>query len=654
MFISRGSSAHAVVFIESLLVRYHIAYKLPLLLGLLLIGEHVVFNAGIGLPIDAAITDLFAATGGLSILLFGPGLLLRGHLRYGYLMLTTLIAGIVLSGQDLYFAYAQGFLQASALSYADQAVSQLPTALALCSWRIPFYFLPLAIVVVAYAKLFRASRKTAPHSFATILITSIILIALALGCYGVTLVRSDTWEFAKLLHPYTTLRDMNNFVFSPHEAVKRIGIINYSLRDLIGYSFRHAPLSADDIHTTQTWINEKLPKEYHEHYGIARGRNVILIQVESLEASVINASVNGVSVTPHLNTLAREGLYFPNYYALVGPGNTADAEFVTLNSLYPLSNTVAFIDYAHNTYDALPKVLKGNGYHTAVLHDDVPTFWNRSNIYPSLGYTEVKSKNDFIQRGTSIFGHLEDREFLAQSQQHLRNFPHPFMATLITLSSHTPYELPITLRTFPLPSETMLTERQQRYLESINYVDRAIGEFIAELKKSDRYAHSVIVIFGDHGSFTDIEHALATDSFETPDLLRNHVPLIILAPETPLRGTQTNPGSHLDLAPTILNLLGIPEPEHMIGQDLLNAKVPVVTHRDPDSQVITSILTPNLMYQRGVTGHFEAGSCITLPNRATTTIGACAALYDKQFTATRVSDFIVKGDLLPVVTRITH
>lgn len=628
---------------------------LPLLLTLSFLGTQAVFNLAIGLGFDRFHLEFFATNIALSALLFGPGIILRGRLRAAYLLSATLLVALITTAQEIHFTYAKGFLQASALSYAHQLPSQFPTVVTLFSWHQLLYFTPF--MIAAYTSAVRSKRKIAlPYATRTqTFAIASMLLAVALGGYVTFMVRTENWDMERLLHPIVLIENINNFVFSPHELVEKVGIVNYYARDVIGFALRRTEIAEADIVLAREWIDGKEEKTSEKRFGIASGRNVIVVQVESLEAAVVNATAGDMPITPRLNRLACEGLYFPNYYALVGPGNTADAEFVTQNSLYPLSNTVAFIDYAHNTYVAMPKWLKQEGYYTAVMHDDVPTFWNRSNIYPKMGYDLIASKKDFIATGTPIFDHLEDREFFRQSVRKLKELPQPFMATLITLSSHTPYTLPEPLQLLQIPDDMPLTERQWHYLQSIHYVDTAIGVLIDELKTEGLYDNSLIVIFGDHGSFTGIEDVLVP-SRTAPiagDLKRNHVPLIILAPGTGLKGTRTIPGSHLDLYPTILNLLGIKEPRHTLGQDLMNTRGPVVTHRDPDARFITSILTAERYFYAGEDGSFENGGCLAIPGDRPLPLSDCRMLYERELAGSNVSDLIVKGNLLPVVTGST-
>ena len=180
-------------------------------------------------------------------------------------------------------------------------------------------------------------------------------------------------------------------------------------------------------------------------------------------------------------------------------------------------------------------------------------------------------------------------------------------------------------------------------------MDGALGSFIEELKQNGLYNSSLIVIYGDHGSFTDISEQMGTTTNEALESIRSsRVPLILLSPKlnSALKGTVSTPGSHLDLYPTLTNLLGIESPQTVLGQDLLNTKTPVVTRRDPYSQIITTILTSDIAYVGADSGIFEEGSCFKMSSAKKLSIGNCKKIYDEQFDTIKVSDLIIKGNLI--------
>src|SRR5690606_22602526 len=99
--------------------------------------------------------------------------------------------------------------------------------------------------------------------------------------------------------------------------------------------------------------------------GIAKGKNVLIISLESTKDFVINNTVDGEVITPFLNSLIKESYYFPNFYHQTGQGKTSDSEFLLENSLYPLPSGAVFFTHSQNAYHGTPNQLKESGYYSA-------------------------------------------------------------------------------------------------------------------------------------------------------------------------------------------------------------------------------------------------------------------------------------------------
>lgn len=210
----------------------------------------------------------------------------------------------------------------------------------------------------------------------------------------------------------------------------------------------------DDIHQEQIQeMHSEKPIEVKKYYRLAEGRNVIVIQVEALQDFVLNMRYNGQELTPNLNRLLKQDtLYFNRYYQQIGRGGTSDAEFVTQNSLYPSMDIYSYKKYVSNDFLGLPKVLKEKGYSTMAFHGYKPEFWNRSEIYPVLGFDRFISKQDYVNEEVIGWG-VSDKSFFRQSSLYLLKTRQPFYAFLITLSSHHPYALPKQYRKIKLMPE---------------------------------------------------------------------------------------------------------------------------------------------------------------------------------------------------------
>lgn len=616
---------------------FRIAF-IPLVFVVLFVFEGVMFDASLHLVPYQYVLQGVLATCALGFVLYGPAIFFSRRGRPWYLLLVSLITSVIMGIEYLYYSYSGGFLQASALHYAAQTGELGGTIATLFHPALLFFLMtPLASL---YFFVHDTSRRV--NSKKELIIASFVLVGFVVLGYG-SVVGIEKTEWGNVRRLYSQMYDIDM-------VVKKIGVINYFFEDAIRLGLRTNNVKPEDKAFVEKWNNSRSTKQStKKNFGIAKGRNIIFIQVESLENAVINAEIGGQEITPHLNAFAREGMYFSNYFTQVGEGNTADAEFVVLNSLYPLPESVAFVDYAQNQYNALPEVLKDHGYATAVLHGDVPAFWNRANMYPKLSYQTWFMRKDFSIPRSVGFRDLGDEDFFTQSVPKLKNLHQPFMATLITLSSHTPFILPKDLQTLTIPEGSAFNDNQKNYLESIHYTDSAIGNFIMQLKAAHLYDNSVIIIFGDHGSYTDIATVLGAEENTPKDLRTGQVPLIIFASKTALHGTQIAPASHIDLYPTVVHLLGIEPPKSVLGHDVFNNSSPVVVYRKAGSGVIGSVLDSSHAFVAASDDVYEHGICTDVKNNTPVSTQECRQMVDSQEAVIRVSDTVVRGNLISLL-----
>jgi phosphoglycerol transferase MdoB-like AlkP superfamily enzyme len=159
------------------------------------------------------------------------------------------------------------------------------------------------------------------------------------------------------------------------------------------------------------------------------------------------------------------------------------------------------------------------------------------------------------------------------------------------------------------------------------------------------YKNSVIAIYGDHESYTDIWQPLGNGANDLPGLADSHIPLIVLVPGSNLKEEITSPGSHLDFFLTMANLLGIVPPKNILGQDILNTNDPLVVKRNIDSGDINTILTDKLAFENSQDGIFNDGTCLEMPKKVQLSLNDCSNLYNQQINVTKASDIMIRGDL---------
>ena len=325
-------------------------------------------------------------------------------------------------------------------------------------------------------------------------------------------------------------------------------------------------------------VEEVAPKEDGlSLQGIGKDKNLILIQVEALQNFVIGAEYNGQILTPNLNALiSKDSLYFNRYYSTIGKGNTVDAEFATLNSLYPVIDRECYTLYEKNTFYGLPWILREKGYDTLAIHGYEGQFWNREAAYPGQGFKKFYSMEDLDASEIIGLG-ISDKSMFKQAIDILKDEKEPFFSFIVTLTSHHPYILDEKDSTLVLREEDKDTKFGS-YLQAIHYTDEALGQFIADLKESGLYDNTIIGIYGDHHGLNKnmdnnqekMEEYLGRE-YDYDEMLR--VPLIIHVPGSDVNRTISTTGGQIDFLPTIANIMGLRiNNPYILGQDLVNAK----------------------------------------------------------------------------------
>lgn len=257
-------------------------------------------------------------------------------------------------------------------------------------------------------------------------------------------------------------------------------------------------------------------KHTNKYTGIHKGKNIISIHGESIQNFLIGLKFNGVEVTPNLNKLTKESMYFDNFYTQVSVGTSSDSEFTLNTSLMPTNVGTAFVSYFNRSYNAIPNILKKEGYRTLSFHANTGSFWNRNAMYKSLGYDRFYSKDSYNIDEVLGLG-LTDESFFKQTVPILKaehDKYGKFYATLIMLSNHTPFfdvskyttiDLSKTkkiidnngneiLKKYPYLEETKLGA----YIKSAHYADYTIGILMEELEKAGLLDNTVIMFYGDH------------------------------------------------------------------------------------------------------------------------------------------------------------
>ena len=321
-----------------------------------------------------------------------------------------------------------------------------------------------------------------------------------------------------------TSLDVSRFMkqWNKEYIVMRFGIYVYQVNDVIT--------------SIQPKINsmfgyDKANKEFLDYYAekadtanmneftnLLKGKNIIVIHGESMMTNAMSLSFNGQEVTPTLNKLASKGMFFENFYSQVSVGTSSDSELTYNTSLMPTKSGTAFVSYYDRTYNTTPKMLKEQGYYTFVMHANKADFWNRRNMYKSMGYDHFYSKVDFnVTKENTIGLGLSDESFFEQSipmMKEINEKNEHWYGLFIMLSNHTPFSDTekygdfnvdiLETVTNPDGSVEEITHNYMEgtklgnYFKSLHYADYALGTFIDQLDEEGLLENTVIILYGDH------------------------------------------------------------------------------------------------------------------------------------------------------------
>jgi phosphoglycerol transferase MdoB-like AlkP superfamily enzyme len=547
-----------------------------------------------------------------------------------------LIAAVVLLSDLLYVRFFGDMISIAAISASGQAGDVWSSVASLFSWGDLLWIVGLPLGILLCRAVLREPEAPSPLRWTTrgaVSLAAVIIVAAA----GSNASASD------LAHDNSLTQ-----VFRNVWLVREVGPLGFHVFD----AWREArdrmlqpKLTAAQRAEVRRWFESRANRRagVGPWFGAARGMNVLIIQVESMQRFVIGLQVNGQEITPNLNRWRREALWFSNVTDQTNQGRTSDAEFTTMASLLPLPSGAMSFRHGSNHYTALPSVLADHGYSTLSAIPFDGSFWNRLITHPQYGITTNLFDDDF-QPGERVGWGLNDRDFFKQMGPRIAALHQPFFTWLITLSLHHPFtSFPDNLKTLKLgPWEGTAFGN---YLHGIHFFDEAFGELEATLKKQGLFDHTVIVVYGDHDAGLPHDPRFARMvgiPDRSPGLSPSDgVPLFIRVPGTAaLEGERTLPAGLTDVAPTVLALTGIdPAGLPYVGRNLLGEP-----GDDPIVRPYGSWVDGRHFFVPDLSGARD-GQCQDAHTRATVPIAECRAEMESAAREAEISRRVTAYDL---------
>jgi len=528
------------------------------------------------------------------ILIMGAfGFLYRPQKQFNYFFILMLVYVTMAISNTVYYSFFGSFASISLLTAIGQVKDVGDAAIAeIRLWQFIFLIFP-AIFFLIHRRLlnrdyfnFVAKFEKSRDLLKKILITGCIVLAIAAMTLSAT-------AFSRLAKQWNREYIVNKF-----------GMVVYQLNDFVNsLKPRIVSLFGYDIavrNFCEYYDTNRLKMSKNEYTDIYEGKNLIVVHLESMSSFLIDLKINGQTITPNLNKLSKEGMFFSNFYPQIGVGTSSDTEFTFNTSIMPVTSGTVFISYPSRTYVSIPKLLKAQDYYTFSMHGNKASMWNRNVMHPSLGYTDFYSRTSFDVDEKIGLG-ISDKSFFRQAitiLEEIETNNEKYMGTIITLTNHTPFDndelfkqLDLTYRVSrDTAYEYLRNTKLGDYLISSHYADEALGEFIKAVKASPYFNNTVFVFYGDHDprlslkeyrNYYNFNKSTGTvlsendDGYVVYDYYSNE-----LNRKTPLIIWQKNDNTAkqvdyymgmLDVMPTLGNMFGFYNP-YALGHDIFEIK----------------------------------------------------------------------------------
>lgn len=302
------------------------------------------------------------------------------------------------------------------------------------------------------------------------------------------------------------------------------------------------------------------PPVRHDWLQLPPGQrpNIVFILMESMTAQVMEELGGEAGVTPNLGRLAREGLLFTRCYS---SGFRTDQGLVSILGGFPAQpdQSVVLLQDKAAQLPSIPKMLRQSGYNTSFFYGGELTFANIGVWLRNQQFEKIISEKDFASAEITQRWGADDGQVFQKAITVLNQTPQPFFSTILTLSLHTPYDV-------PFQSKWSGSTEKEQFLNSAAFADHAIGQFFEKARAAPWFANTLFVLVADHGHINP-------GRVRMDDPRSRQIPLIVTGPliHPHWRNKRIETlGNHHDIPATILEELGYSTADFHWSKDLLN------------------------------------------------------------------------------------
>lgn len=305
----------------------------------------------------------------------------------------------------------------------------------------------------------------------------------------------------------------------------------------------------------ENFTSAQFPTLHKQTASVRRQRplNLVIVVEESLGAGFVER-LGGMPITPHLSGLADRGIWFEQLYA-TGTRSVRGLEAIVAGFPPTPALSVVKLNKSQRDFSTLASVLRRTGYRSEFVYGGESHFDNMRGFFLGNGFHSVVDLDDFVAPKFVGSWGASDEDLFAKAHERLRllhEARQPFFVLIFTSSNHTPFE-------FPDGRIELHEQPKQTVHNAVKYADHALGGFLKTARASDYWTDTLVMVVADHDTRVYGDELVPVNKF--------HIPGVILGADTQARRI-TSTVSQIDLAPTLLSLMGVDSEHPFPGRDL--------------------------------------------------------------------------------------
>ncbi|MGI2258493.1 LTA synthase family protein [Shewanella sp. GXUN23E] len=304
----------------------------------------------------------------------------------------------------------------------------------------------------------------------------------------------------------------------------------------------------------QTFANAAFPSQsFNQASYSGKPRNLVILLQESLGARFVG-TLGGKPLTPNLDALYQQGWAFNNLYA-TGTRSVRGIEAVLTGFTPTPARSVVKLGKSQTNFFTLASLLRTQGYHTQFVYGGESHFDNMRSFFLGNGFGDIVEEGDYANPVFKGSWGVSDEDLMARAHQEfeaLHQQGKPFFSLVFSSSNHEPFE-------FPDDRIELYEQPKQTRNNAAKYADYAVGEFFRQARNAAYWNDTVFLVVADHDS--------RVSGADLVPVSRFHIPGVILGGGIDPR-QDGRLVSQIDLAPTLLSLMGISGDYPMLGRDL--------------------------------------------------------------------------------------